>query len=284
MTIEDYLRQARLDNKLLELELLLAFYLKKDRAYILSHPELQISGETEEVLQKDYKKLKKDFPLAYITNNKEFYSRDFYVDERVLVPRPETESMLDEILKFYDDKQTKYRIVDIGCGSACIGMSLGLEFMDSALARENLAIDLIDISEDALAVANINTEKFSMTDLVRLHKSNLLADFEIPQIEEEYLIITANLPYIGLLSNNFVQDSVKDYEPDLALFAGNDGLDLYRELFQQLSELRFDLLAIEYSHSQLEAVEDLVQSHFPAYSFYPYTDLAGLNRGAIIKL
>lgn len=220
------------------------------------------------------------YPVAYILKRKEFFGLDFYVDERVLIPRPETELLVGETLKIC---QTAFRpsndmpqitIADIGIGSGCIAVSLAHHF-------PRAKIFAMDISAEALSVARKNVTKYQLSDRIRLVQSDLLAEFLRGEFFQTRLdIIVANLPYIGEKTNRFISADVEQNEPHIALFGGSDGLRLYERLFGQISTLKYQPRFIlgEFGFAQGEGLRRLLRRFFPDGSFRIFSDLAGIER------
>ena len=231
----------------LNCEILLAHILGKSREYVFAHnsddvTEKEFAGFLELVLENHGGR-----PIAYLISKKEFYGLDFYVDERVLIPRPETELLLDIAVSCLPDHG---RVLDIGTGSGAIAISLVKKLPDiSAVAS--------DISSDALSVARINAGKHGVLDRIEFVQSDLLKD-----ISGSFDVICANLPYIG--SGDFVDENVRKLEPDKALFPGEDGLGLYKKLFQQLERgsVDFRYLIGEFGFGQVDGISGLLNKYF----------------------
>lgn len=215
-----------------EIDLLISFVLKKDKVFVLTFPEYIISKSQKNKIESLIKKRLNNIPMAYILGYKEFYGNKFLLNENVLVPRPETELMVDEAIKItMKNKQTK-TIVDIGTGSGCIIVSLAKK-----LGVKNNYIG-IDISPKALNIAKKNAKSNKVDKLIIFKKSDLLKNFknQIIASRKSQIIITANLPYLTpeQIKNS---PSIKK-EPRLALLAGKDGLKYYRSLFHEIKELK----------------------------------------------
>lgn len=171
-----------------------------------------------------------DMPVEYIAGFAEFYNRDFIVDDSVLIPRVETEELITLVLKYIQNNNLEnISIVDVATGSGVIGITLALELEK---LNKDFEIILSDISEDALNIAKKNLEKFKLQEKnnIKYLQSNL---FEFFSQEEKLDIIIANLPYIPQTRLEVLDDSVKNYEPHIALFSGADGMDLIRKLINE---------------------------------------------------
>jgi release factor glutamine methyltransferase len=213
------LKTNRVSSARLDCLVLLEDALGQDRAYILAHPETEILQSTEVELNKKIAQRVRHIPLAYIRKKAPFYGRKFLVNRQVLVPRPETEAMITLLKKV--NLPENPRIADIGTGSGCLGITASLEINDAK-------VDLLDVSRSALRVAARNAKVHG--GKTRLYESDLLLAYkELPDI------ILANLPYVP---KNHPINRAAGFEPRLALFAGADGLDLYRRLWPQIKKLR----------------------------------------------
>jgi release factor glutamine methyltransferase len=182
-------------------------------------------------------------PIAYIRGSAEFYGRTFTVNESVLVPRPESETMIDLLKELHreDDSAVSYRIADVGSGSGALGLSAYLEL-------PRVALDLYDIDRSTLEVAKNNARIHHVA--AHTYCSDLLTDSHGP-----YDIILANLPYVPL---GYPINLAAKYEPSIALFAGKDGLDLYRTLFSQLETFVWKPKEL-YTESLIESHKDLYE-------------------------
>lgn len=223
MTLAEYLRIFS-NIKRHELELIMADILKKDRLWVMTHLEYQPSAWQERKMNDYFHQLTIGVPLAYIIGYKRFYDADFFVNKHVLIPRQETEELIERVVETIKEHTRSIKIADIGTGSGCIGISLALQ-----VPKHHYF--LLDKSKRALAVAQKNVAtllpKFKN---ISLYGGNLLAPLknDLPDL------IIANLPY---LSEAIYQDSdiqVRTFEPQLALYGGADGLDLYRQLLKQI--------------------------------------------------
>ena len=231
MTTQDWLAQAqkRLDQAdiptaRLDSLVLLEDLLGKDRAHLLAHPEAKLTTEQEKVLNEQVARRAKHEPLAYIRQKIEFYGREFYVDERVLVPRPETETMLDELkgLELRGQGQGM-TLVDVGTGSGAIAIT-------AKLGLPSATVFATDVSAECITIAKRNAQNHQ-TDIT-FNQGNLLDSLALSPTPYTLL---CNLPYVP---DDFGINKAALNEPHQAIFGGEDGLDLYRELFTQISQLQ----------------------------------------------
>jgi release factor glutamine methyltransferase len=230
MTVQEFLRDATaalqgagIASARLDCLLFLEDVLHRDRAYILAHPEAIITTQIYE-LNKKIAQRKRHIPMAYIRGTVLFYGREFMVNEGVLVPRPESETMID-MLKGSDlttPPGTLLHIADIGTGSGCLGLTAALEV-------PHVQADLYDISNDALTVATSNARSLGIQP--QLFLEDLLSQAHC----RRYDVILANLPYVP---NDLPINIAAQHEPKIALFAGTDGLDTYRRFWEQMAQLQ----------------------------------------------
>lgn len=272
----------RLQSRL-EAEVLLGYFLKKRREELFMFPEMDVPQDVFAEYQQALVRVIDGYPIAYITHEKEFYGLDFYVDERVLVPRPETEMLVDEVIRLNkkivhklkdDGVGSSVRIADIGTGSGCIALSLAKNILNSRITA-------VDISSDALDVAKINADRIGVSGHLVFVEGDLLNTI----FDQEFDIIVANLPYIGREKFRFVDKNVEKHEPHLALFGGDNGLELYKKMFQQVSEMPYSPQYIigEFGFMQAELLTELLNTFFiQKYRIVP--DLAGIDRMFVVAL
>lgn len=276
--IEDWIQdttrllRGESDFPLLEAEIILSFVINKPRAWIVSHPDSRLEEENLEHANHLIGRLLKGEPLPYLTGIQAFYGLDFSITPDVLIPRPETESLVEECIKWLEERPSKRRMVDVGTGSGIIAITLANSFSD-------LAITAIDISEKALSVARNNAKKFHLEERVIFIHNNLLADHQV-----KYDLIAANLPYIpqGILKDL----KVSKFEPELALNGGKDGLELIHKLLAQ-SRTNINpggLIILEFQYDQAQSVEKTAEIYFPNAEISILNDLAGRPRISKIQL
>lgn len=274
-----------------EAEILIAYLLNKTRESVLIHPETRIDISIYNKLNRLQQKRLKNYPIAYLTGQKEFYGLDFKVNKNVLVPRPETEIMVENIIDIFKpiengqetngSKKSKIitnpLIIDIGTGSGAIIISLASE-LKKLFPRDfkNFKFKAIDISAGALKIAKDNA-KFHNLKTIKFYQGNLLNPI-VKSLTIQNLIIAANLPY--LTPAQIKKSPSISREPKLALVAGNDGLKYYRELFKQLKNIKYKSLTLfcEIDSSQSDSITYLAKNHFPQTKLKIIKDLAGLDR------
>lgn len=234
----------------------------------------------------------KQYKLGWV----EFYKLKFKVTPDVLIPRPETELLVDEILRHVRSGLVRletFIILDVGTGAGNIAISLAKN-LSLHLEGGNVKIIATDISEKALKIARQNAKLHGVLDRITFIKSNLLSSVILrPKVEEslahasnnDNCIIATNLPYIPSARIPYLDPSVKDFEPHLALDGGEDGFDLYRKLFQQISRLhpkgvRLIVGEVDYTHGELAISE--AQKYFPDSKVEVKTDLAHRQRILLI--
>ena len=252
----------------LDAELLLAHALGWPRARLLAEGRAPLDAEHLRAFELLVERRRALEPVAYLTGHKEFFGRDFLVDRRVLVPRPETELLVDLALvraRQLAADQQPIVVADIGAGSGCIAVTLALELP----AAEVLAVDL---SPGALEVARANAERYGVAGQLRLLQGDLLAPLGTP-----VKLLVSNPPYTVLAA---IDENVRRHEPRLALDGGPDGLDLYRRLLADApARLRpGGSLLLEIGADQAAAVAALARAAFPAGRIGVHRDLAGLDR------
>jgi release factor glutamine methyltransferase len=212
------LQQAGIDTARLDCLVLLEDATGFDRARLLAHPELPLNSLQLIQLNNFITQRKTHLPLAYIRGKAAFFGRDFAVNNHVLVPRPETEIMLELLTK--TTLPARPRLADVGTGSGCIGITAALEIPGAI-------VFLYDIDADALQVAAANAQAYDVR--TTLSQQDLLGT-STPSLD----VILANLPYVP---NDYAINKAATFEPGLALFAGADGLEAYRRLWQQVTGL-----------------------------------------------
>ena len=213
----------------LNAELLLMFVLGREKAYLYAHPERELTAEEQYRYDEVIRERARGCPTQYITGHQEFWGLDLLVSPAVLIPRPETEHVVETVLelaKRYDaEPPGKLRLVDVGAGSGCIALALASELPRAEVHGG-------DISEEALEMARVNAARLGLDQRVRFRKSDLLAAFP----RDIFDFVVSNPPYVGDSEADKVQKQVREFEPRIAVFSGEEGMDIYRRLIPQARE------------------------------------------------
>ena len=267
----EILKQNRIEDATLESELLLRHTLKIDRVRLYVESERELTSEQETTFWQLVDRRLKGEPTAYITGHREFYGLDFDVSPAVLIPRPETELLVEKALALAKSRPAA-TVADIGTGCGAIAIALVKHIPE-------VRIYATDISTEALRVARNNAEKHGVTGRITFLQGNLLEP-----LPEPVDLIIANLPYVR--RSDIPQKGPLSFEPRAALDGGEAGLDTIRELCRQVSgKLRPNgCLLLEIGQGQVKAVSDLLKSRFPAATIEVAPDLAGIERVVALSL
>ena len=249
---ESVLKKSQIPSWRLDAEILLAEVLRKDRSELMIRNNLKISNKKAFTFNRYIDRRKKFEPVAYILNNKEFFSLDFFVNKNSLIPRPETELMVEKAIEIYKKKAPN--ILDIGTGSGCIIISVLRHLPKSR------GIGL-DISKNAIKVAKFNSEKLLKVYNKRLKFMNV--SIEKLSNKRIFDLILANPPYINSKDIRNLSTDIKRYEPKIALDGGKDGLDVIKKvIYKSLRILKHNgTLAIEIGNNQYFAVSKLLRKN-----------------------
>jgi len=254
------------ESAALDAQLLLAHILGRSRTWVLAHPEVELTSEQTRRLEDGMARLLLGEPLPYVLGRWEFYGADFVVTPAVLIPRPETELLVETALVWLRANPGRRLAADVGSGSGCIAVSL-------AARSDDLCVLASDISLAALYVAQDNARRLGVAGRVHCMQSNLL-----PAVASKFDLICANLPYIPTATLAGLR--VAQWEPRLALDGGADGLDWIGRLLEgaQRSLAAQGLLLLEIEASQGESACHLAQRAFPRAGVNLLRDLAGHDR------
>lgn len=269
--------------------LLLAHTLKKEKIFILTHPEYEMSESEERGIRKNLLRRIQHEPVAYIIGSKEFYGYDFSVTRDTLIPRPETEQMVELVIESVSNQQLsknrkqKIAIVDIGTGSGNIIVSIVKEIKKRFSSSVPKALFYaLDISESALVVAEKNAERHSVKNDIEFYTSDLLDAVKEKVSSMDTLIITANLPYVSHTLYENTTPDVHDFEPITALISEEDGLAHYyrllEEIAQTLQEQQSLSLFLEISPEQSLSLTHYISVLFPQAEIHIHKDLAQKDR------
>ena len=265
----DIIEQREFNSPALDVELILCYLLQKDRIYLHLNKKTQVSEDIKDKFYELVQKRNEGYPLQYITNSQEFMDLNFYVQEGVLIPRPDTETLVEKVIEIAKKKyNNKIKILDLGTGSGAIAVSL-------AYYLKNSVVTALDISEKSVETANINIKRHNLKN-IKVIKANIF-DFIT---REKFHIIVSNPPYIERDTIKRLQTEVSVYEPRLALDGGEDGLDYYRrivELFAELHEKK-GVLVVEIGYEQKKSVEEIFLNSKLFKEIKTYKDLSGKDR------
>ena len=258
----EYFQQHGVPNPRLDAEVLLGHLLEKSRLQLYLHFEMPVFQEHLTPFRELIKKRIERTPVSYLTNRKEFMSLDFYVDERVLIPRPETEQLVETVLT--SKTEDFQRLLELGTGSGVIATSL-------AVQQPEWEIVATDISEPALAVARQNAETHACAARIKFLSGDLFEPIEAMNTDEEpqFDWIVCNPPYIKNTERDTLNPDVRDYEPEVALFAGDDGLAVIRRLIVEAPKYLAPggKLILEIGETQADSVRALLDAE-SAYCTY----------------
>jgi len=222
------LTAANVPSPRLNAELLLMFTLACDRAYLHAHPERKLSAEEQRRYDHALDERERGVPAQYITGHQEFWGMDFIVTPDVLIPRPETEHVIETVLRGVGRAPLPaalLRIADVGTGSGCIALALAKELPSAE-------IHATDISSAALEIARANASRLQLEARVQFHQADLLQGFESGGFD----LVVSNPPYVGASEEDQVQLEVRKYEPRNAVFAGATGLEVIARIIPQARE------------------------------------------------
>ena len=286
------LKQNNVEESRIKARILLENILSKPRQYLIANDEEELDVQFEKQYYEGIEKLLENVPIEYITNKKEFMNLDFYVDENVLIPRQDTEILVEEvieiakkILKDVDYKEEKnsngnveensvVKIMDMCAGSGAISVSIAKSVTKSQ-------IDAVDISRNALEIVMKNAKKNNVEKQIRVVESDLFEKVE----KENYDILVSNPPYIKADVLNLLDKQVQK-EPEIALNGGKDGLDFYKIIVKRAPQYLKNggYLCFEIGYDQKNEVEELLGKENVYTEIYSKKDLCGNDRIVIARL
>ena len=242
----DLLREKKISSHILDSEILLSKTLNISREEILVNLDQNINEKKISIFQKYIKRRSKNEPIAYILEEKEFWSKKFALNKNTLIPRPETELLVEKLIKICKGK--KISILDVGTGSGCIIISL--------LSELNLSKGTgIDISKNAVLLAKKNASKYGLLNRIKFLNNSFENLFN-----KKYDLIVSNPPYVVSKEIKNLSEDIKRFEPRMALDGGNDGLDLIKKvIYKSLNILKINgLLALEIGNGQIKKVSKIL--------------------------
>ena len=265
-----YFEKHNIPTPRLDAEVLLGHLLKKSRLQLYLHFDMPVFQDDLNLFRGLIQKRIARTPISYITNHKEFMSLDFFVDERVLIPRPETEFIVETILNA--ERNTPQHLLEIGTGSGVIATAI-------AVNKPEWEITATDISQDALVVARKNIDNHGCEDRINLLQGDLFEPIKTLK-QKSFDWIVSNPPYVNNGTLNDLSPDIREHEPHIALFAGNDGLTIIRNLIVETPQflLPEGKLIFEIGDTQAERVASLIQEQSAYKHFQFIKDYAGIKR------
>jgi len=258
------LKDAGVDTPALDAKILLEQATGKTRAQIISHNEYELNRDEEAVFNILLQKRQSRIPVSQILGHKEFYGRDFVVDNNVLIPRPETELIID-VAKELFSAEDNFNILDLGTGSGCILLTLLKEFPQAKGTGADISKKAIAIAEKNRYNLGVDSAEFVYSDWLETVKTGM--NFEL---------VVSNPPYISLSESKSL-DKELDFEPDTALFAAENGLECYRKIAESLNKVNFKYLILEIGMNQENDVIEIFEKHNIKFLKY-YKDLNQIIR------
>ena len=256
MNIENILTQAfkelsnsNIKNANLDCEVLLSNIINKDREYVILNPKKNLDKKYIDIFNNLIDRRKKNEPIAYLINKKEFWKETFYIDKNVLIPRPDTEHIVEEVLKLTQNN-SKSHVLDIGTGSGCILLSILKE-------RKNFIGTGIDISKKCIKVSKYNAKRLELDNRTKFYISDV-DNFLIGK----YDVVVSNPPYIENLNLKYLDRDVVNFEPKLALSGGRDGFSEITKVINKTSGLikKNGVFVLEIGHNQKNKVTEKLKA------------------------
>lgn len=271
MTVEELIVYGKGKTSSDHAKMLLSSYLDVNPLELLTILDKEVDSDIEKLYKSSLEALKENKPIQYVIGNVNFYGLKFIVNKNVLIPRFETEELVEQVVEYTKDlNKDKIKILDLGCGSGAIGLTLKSILKDSE-------VTLTDISTDALEVAKLNANNLNLD--VTFIESDWFSNIKL----EKYDIIVSNPPYIR--TDEEIEEIVKNNEPSLALYGGVDGLDCYRKILANIKPYLNNkfLIAFEIGESQKEEIYDIVNKYLKDIEITCKKDLYGRNRMIFVR-
>lgn len=271
MTVEELIVYGKGKTSSDHAKMLLSSYLDVNPLEILTILDKEVDSDIEKLYKSSLEALKENKPIQYVIGNVNFYGLKFIVNKNVLIPRFETEELVEQVVEYTKDlNKDKIKILDLGCGSGAIGLTLKSILKDSE-------VTLTDISKEALEVAKLNANNLNFD--VTFIESDWFSNVKL----EKYDIIMSNPPYIR--TDEEIEEIVKNNEPSLALYGGVDGLDCYRKILANIKPYLNNkfLIAFEIGESQEEEIYDIVNKYLNDIEITCKKDLYGRNRMIFVR-
>ncbi len=271
MTVEELIVYGKSKTSSAHAKMLLASFLEVNSFELLTILDKKVDENIEKLYKNSLEALKENKPIQYVIGNVNFYGIKFIVNKNVLIPRFETEELVEQVVEYAQSlNKDKIKILDLGCGSGAIGLTL------KSILKDSL-VTLVDISKKALEVARLNANNLNLD--VTFIESDWFSNLEITK----YDIIVSNPPYIR--NDESIEEIVKNNEPALALYGGQDGLDSYKKILAGIEPYLNEeyLIAFEIGESQKEEITNLVTKNLPSTIVTCKKDLYGRNRMIFVR-
>lgn len=271
MTVEELIVYGKGKTSSDHAKMLLSSYLDVNPLELLTILDKEVDSDIEKLYKSSLEALKENKPIQYVIGNVNFYGLKFIVNKNVLIPRFETEELVEQVVEYTKDlNKDKIKILDLGCGSGAIGLTLKSILKDSE-------VTLTDISKEALEIAKLNANNLNLD--VTFIESDWFSNVKL----EKYDIIVSNPPYIR--TDEEIEEIVKNNEPSLALYGGVDGLDCYRKILANIKPYLNNkfLIAFEIGESQKEEIYDIVNKYLKDIEITCKKDLYGRNRMIFVR-
>ncbi len=277
-TASERFTEAGITNSRLDAELLLCHTLGKDRAWLLAHMQEAVDEQHRALFEQAVDRRALREPLQYILGKQEFWGLDFLVTRDVLIPRPETELIIETALTLVPNKDARLTILDLCTGSGCIAVSLAKELASARFFAS-------DKSEKALDVARENARRHGTTDRIRFLEGDLFGPLKELDLGGRVDIMVSNPPYVPSEEFSTLQPEVRDHEPRMALLAGQNGTELHQRIIDEAPEfLRSEgALIMEMGMGQAEALVHMMREHGTFDKPDVLKDLAGIERVIVAR-
>ncbi len=260
-------------NARLDAEVLLSRIMNKDRVWIFTHGSDVLDAASSKLFDDAISRRSRREPLQYLTGKQEFWGLEFMITPDVLIPRPETELIIESAIHAEKDRNRILRIIDLCTGSGCIAVSLAKELPQARILAT-------DTSSQALSVARGNARRHGVADRIRFFEGDLFGPLEELDIRGQVDIIASNPPYIPSGDFSTLQPEVRDYEPAMALFAGPEGTEVQRRIIDEAPDFltKHGRLIMEMGLGQAAALAGLIRRREDYGSYKILKDLAGIDR------
>ncbi len=270
--------QAEIQNARFDAEVLLSHLLERDRVWLITHNNDCLDNKRHKLFEDAIDRRSRREPLQYIIGRQEFWGLEFTVTHDVLIPRPETELVVETAIGILRDAGRQTTIVDLCTGSGCIAISLAKELGDTHIFA-------VDKSSQALVVARENSQRHGVADRIRFLEGDLYAPLEELDIRGLVDVITANPPYIRSGDLPMLQREVRDYEPELAIIAGREGTEVQQKIIEHASDFleKHGTLIMELGMGQAEILKRMVDEAGTYDKPEMLKDLAGIDRTLVVK-